>query len=126
MTPREVKLQRRAVKAGIRAAKRRHHLPTEAELRALKVQTIPLPVRLLAGILAIAMIIAGACGWPGDSSSTQALMVAAGILLLLFSLFGVRRTFESILDNLSSEAAVELAGSVLEGIASAIGDAIDL
>lgn len=126
MTPREKRLQHRAVKAGIRVAKRRHHLLSEAELRALKVQLVPISVRLLVGALALSMIVAGASGWPSDSNSTQALMVVGGILLLLFSIFGVRRTFESILDNLSPQAAVELAGAVLEGIASAVGSAIDL
>lgn len=126
MTPREEKLQRRAVKAGVRVAKRRHHLLSEEELRAVKVQVVPLSVRLIVAIVALSMIIAGACGWPSDANSAQALLVVGGILLLLFSIFGVRRTIESILDNLSSQASVEFAGAVLEGIASAIGAAIDL
>lgn len=126
MTPREEKLQRRAVKAGIRVAKRRHHLLSEAELRAVKVQIVPLSVRMIVAVIAHAMIISGACGWPSDANSVQALMVVGGILLLLFSIFGVRRTMESILDNLSSQASVEFAGAVLEGIASAVGSAIDL
>lgn len=126
MTSRERKIGQRAIKAGVKAARRRHHLLSEEELRDLKIQVLSNPLRIILGILSLACVAAAALGLPNDSNSVQAILVCLGILLLVFALFGIRRTLGSILDGLSTEGAIELVGNVIGGIADLVGGAIDL
>ncbi len=120
VTPRQEKLQQRAVKAGIRAAKRRHHVLSEEEVRALKVQVLPVLPRASLAVAGVALIIAAVNGFPSESNAGQAVMVIGGGLLTLFALFGVRRTVSGILDNLSADAAGEFLGAAIKSIANAV------
>jgi peptidoglycan/LPS O-acetylase OafA/YrhL len=126
VTPREKRLQRNAVKAGIKAAKRKHHLLSESELRELKVQVLSNPLRIILGILSLLCAAAAAIGWPSEENSVQALLACASLLLLVFSIFGVRRTLADALDQMAAEGSIELLSHVLGAIAEAVGDAVDL
>jgi hypothetical protein len=123
MSPREEKLQRRAVKAGIRVAKRRRHVLSESELRDLKVQIVPVSIRLILGVFSILCLVAAGVGWP---SGAEAIMVMAGLLLAVCAIFGFRRSLGHILDHMPVDVAIELVGEVIGSIAGAVGDAIDL
>ncbi|MCW1924589.1 hypothetical protein OKA05_18640 [Luteolibacter arcticus] len=114
------KLRRRAVKAGIRAAKQRHHVLDEREVLSLKVQVLPALPRVMIGLAGAAMIGSGISGVPVDSNAAQAALVIGGLLVVLFAAFGVRRTLSSIVDNLASDAAGELLSSVIGSIADAV------
>jgi hypothetical protein len=121
MDRRHEKLRRRAVKAGIRVAKQRHHALDEREILSLKVQVLPALLRVLIALAGVAMIVAGINGVPTDSNAAQAALVIGGLLVILFAAFGVRRTLSSIVENLTPDVAGELLGSVV----SAIADAVD-
>jgi peptidoglycan/LPS O-acetylase OafA/YrhL len=119
--PRQEKLQQRAVKAGIRASKRRHHVLSAEEVRGLKVQVMPVLPRALLAVAGVAMIVAAVNGLPPESNAGQGFLAIGGIFLTLFAMFGVRRTLSGILDNLSADAAGNFIGVVIESI----GDAVD-
>jgi hypothetical protein len=55
-------LRRRAVKAGIREARKRHHALSEDALRSVKVQVLPAWPRVLAGAAGTAMVAAAFAG----------------------------------------------------------------
>jgi len=114
------KLQNRAVKAGIRAAKRRHHMLSEEELLALKVQVFPAPLRILCGIGGVAFMAGAYFGWPSDSNAFQWLMGCGGLLQGFFAMFGIRRTLSGIIDHMSADLVGELIGHALGAIADAI------
>jgi hypothetical protein len=112
------KLQARAIKAGLRAAKKSHHIPSEEELRKLKIQVIPDGLRLIVFVTGLGMLLAGLTGWPIDHQAKQTLLAIGGGLLATSAIFGVRRSIGAVLDAMSAEGASVL----LEIIFAAIGD----
>jgi len=116
------KLEQRAIQAGIRASKKRHHLVSMEELLKLKIQTMPVTLRgflIVAGAVAILLAV---IGWPLSADHHQVLLGIGGGVSVILGIFGIRRTFETIADA----NAVEGIGALLEGILSAIGSAVDL
>jgi hypothetical protein len=120
VTTRQEKFQEHAVKAGVRAAKRRHHMLSEEELRALKVQVMPALPRILMVVVGVAAMIGAYYGWPWDEVGKQFLEGLFGVGSTTFGIFGVRRTIGGIVDA-AAHGAVDLVGAILEGIADAIG-----
>ncbi len=114
-------IEKRAVKAGVKASKKRHHVVTEEELLTLKVQVIPALPRIILGISGALLITFCCISWPSADSLIRIIEAVAGGLLLVFGLFGVRRTLGELLDA----GASELIGSILEGIVEAVSN-IDL
>ncbi len=102
--------RRRARKAG-RALSRQ-------ELLRLKLQLVPAPLRLLLGITGTTAVICGATGWPWDAEAVRAAEIIAGILLIVFGIYGIRRTLSRIADGMSHE--------LLEAVIDRITDSIDL
>jgi hypothetical protein len=96
---------------------------SESELRDLKVQIVPVSIRLILGVFSILCLVAAGVGWP---SGAEAIMVMAGLLLAVCAIFGFRRSLGHILDHMPVDVAIELAGEVIGSIAGAVGDAIDL
>src|SRR5215217_377215 len=107
-------IQKRAVKAGVKASKKRHHLVTEEELLALKVQVLPALPRILLAFGGLLLITACCISWPVADISIRILEGISGFLLLLFGIFGVRRTLGQLLDAYD---AGELIGTIIETIA---------
>lgn len=110
-------LEKRAVKTGVKASIKRHHVVSEQELLALRVQTMPGWLRITLVLLGIALVTAGWFGWPSDSNAIQGIEAITGILAILFGAFGIRRTLESVLDSMD-------AGNAVESILELIGDAL--
>jgi hypothetical protein len=110
MTRHQEKLQQRAAKAGIRKAKRVHHVLSEQEVRALKVQVLPFLPRALIAVAGSALIVAAVNGFPPSSSAGQACVGIGGGFL------------SGILDNLGPDVA----GQILGGVIEAIVDKVDL
>jgi uncharacterized membrane protein len=54
--------------------------------------------------------------WPFDNLPVQVIEAVVGVFLLLFGIFGIRRTLSEVFDAGSSE--------LLGGILEAIGDAV--
>lgn len=115
-------LERRAVTSGIKASKKRHHLVSEAELLALRIQVMPGKWRAFLIVLGTALIAACWFGWPSGSGEIRALEAIGGFFSLLFGAFGVRKTLSNVLDSTSS---LEGIGDILELIADAVTN-IDL
>lgn len=115
-------IEKRAVKAGVKASKKRHHLVTEEELLALRVQIMPALPRILLGITGLLLITACCISWPSSDIPIRVLEGISGGFLLLFGIFGIRRTLEQLLDTYD---AGDLIGSIIEGIVDAVSN-IDL
>ena len=115
-------LEKRAVTSGIKASKKRHHLVSEAELLALRIQVMPGKWRAFLIVLGTALIAACWFGWPSGSGEIRALEAIGGGFSLLFGAFGVRKTLSNVLDSTSS---LEGIGDILELIADAVTN-IDL
>lgn len=123
MKPKRVeRLQRIAIRKGIRASRKLDHALTKKEIRDLRIQIVPATARILMATGGIALIAAALTAWPSDSNVVQGLEFLAGLFLLLFGIFGIQRTLSSLADQMSTEA-FEL---LLEGIFRAMGNTIDL
>jgi len=116
------RLQRTAIRKGIRTSKKLHHALTRKEILNLKIQIVPAAVRILLAIGGILLISVSFAAWPSESNAIQGLEFLSGLLLLLFGIFGIRRTLSGMADQMSYEAFDLL----VEGIFSAIGNTIDL
>jgi hypothetical protein len=95
---------------------------TRRNCGGLKVQLLGPLSRVLLGTGGAGMIAAAVIGWPVASNPGQALLVVAGMALLLAGIFGVRRTLDGIADQLFHEAA----GDFLAAVAKSVADAVDL
>lgn len=115
-------IEKRAVKAGLKASKKRHHLITEEELLSLRVQVMPALPRILLTLTGISLFVACWFAWPSESNTIRSIEVVLGIFTFLFGVFGIRRTLSTLVET--SDAA-ELVGSILELIGDSISS-IDL
>ena len=115
-------VERRAIQAGVKASKKRHHVVSEQELLSLRVQTMPTWLRIALVLSGVALLASGWFGWPSESNMVQGLEAVSGIFAILFGSFGVRRTLSHIVDSVD---AVDLVGSVLEAVGDALSN-IDL
>lgn len=109
-------IQKRAVKAGVKASKKRHHLVTEKELLSLKVQIMPALPRILLVTSGSLLIIFCCISWPSADLVIRAVEAISGAILLIFGLFGIRRTLGELIDA----GASDLIGAILEGIVEAV------
>jgi hypothetical protein len=118
-------LAKRVEKAGIRASIKEGHVLTESELRNIKVQILPNPLRVFFCVLGV--ISAGASYYCFTNDLVGYCITSAfiSILTLLFGFFGVRRTLSRILDSMDAVDAGELVGHAIEGISSTIGSLFD-
>jgi len=123
MRPKRVeRLQRTAIRKGIRTSRKLNHALTKEEILDLKIQILPATARILlitGGILAIGASLAA---WPSDSNVTQGLEFLGGLFLLLFGIFGIRRTLSELADLMSNKVFEVF----LEAIINSIGNATDL
>jgi hypothetical protein len=115
------KFEKRAIKAGIRASKCRHHLVTKEELLSLKIQVMPDTLRGILILAGLAAILGAAIGWPFSADHHQILMGIGGGVSLIFGVFGMTRTLEKVGDAFANQGF----DALLEGIFSAIGNVVD-
>jgi hypothetical protein len=92
-------LEKRAVKAGVKASKKRHHLITEEELLSLRVQVMPVLPRILLMLTGGSLLVAAYLAWPSGSDAIRVLETIFGVLTLFFGVFGIRRTLSTLLDT---------------------------
>ena len=121
MDGRTERILRKTEKAGLRKARREGHMLSREELLSVKVQLLPDYARWL---LFAGSVISGVATWAclsADAYTAGSILAVLSVCLLLFSIFGFKRTLETVADNLSYEL-VDLA---LESIGSVIGSAID-
>lgn len=115
-------LEKRAVKAGVKASKKRRRIISCEELLALRVQTMPAYLRAFLVLSGILLIASAWSGWPPAANTIQALEVLGGIFAILFGAFGIRRTLSRIIDSVDG---IEITGHVLKVIVEAVS-CIDL
>lgn len=125
MNRKSERLAKRIEKAGIRASIKEGHVLTETELRDVKVQLLPNPVRAVFCLLGVISAIMSYLFFGWDSEGYGFLLAFTSVLSLLFGVFGVRRTLSRILDSMDAIDAVEILGHAAEGIASAVGSLFD-
>jgi len=119
------RLAKRIQKAGIRASIKEGHVLSEAELRNIKVQILPNPLRI--GFFAVGVIasITSYYCFTSDSGGYGITLLIFSISMMFFGIFGVRRTLSRILDSMDVMDAAEVAGLAVKGIASAVGSLFD-
>ncbi len=113
-------LKKRAVKTGVKASIKRHHVVNEQELLSLRVQTMSPLLRIALVLLGSGLIAAAWFAWPSTSTPVQMIETFSGILSILFGAFGIRRTLREVLDSLDAvdmvESILDLIGSALSGL----------
>ncbi|WP_035612400.1 hypothetical protein [Haloferula sp. BvORR071] len=111
------KLRTHTIEAGLHVAGGTHRTSGEPEHRRPKVLMLPGALRLIFFTAGLAMLFAGLTGWPIDEVAKQVLLDIAGALTAVFSIFGLRRSLDAILDATSAEGA----GALLELLFTLIG-----
>ncbi|OAM87709.1 hypothetical protein OH491_08270 [Termitidicoccus mucosus] len=118
-------LAKRIEKAGIRASIKEGRVLTEPELRNIKVQILPNPLRVIFCVLGVISAIVSYCCFMHDLDGCGVTSALISILMLLFGIFGVRRTLSRILDSMDAIDAAQILVHAIEGISSAIGSLFD-
>jgi hypothetical protein len=119
-------LQKRAVKAGVKASKRLHHVVTREELLAVRVQTMPSTLRGLLIVVGSVILLAGWFGWPLESGWVRFFEGVGGLLMMMFGIFGVRRTLSKVVEKVGDTVdSTELVGAIIEGVAEVLGSVVD-
>jgi hypothetical protein len=119
-------LQKRAVKAGVKASKRLHHVVTREELLAVRVQTMPSTLRGLLIVVGSVILLAGWFGWPLESGWARFFEGVGGLLMMMFGIFGVRRTLSKVVEKVGDAVdPTELVGAIIEGVAEVLGSVVD-
>ncbi len=122
MNRREERILYRTRKAGVKFAKKEGHVPTRDELLELKIQVVPNALRWILFGASAACGIASWVLFTMDDTIAASSLAVASVILLIFSIFGIRRTLETIAD----QASYELVDAALELIGDAAGSVIDL
>lgn len=118
-------LQRRALKAGLRATNRKGDALTRDELLGIKIQMIPAWGRILLFVSGCLLLVCGCLGWPWDHGVVQALEVICGLLLIGGGIFGFKKTLSTVADAIDLAHGVDILGVVAEGVGDALGAVLD-
>jgi hypothetical protein len=122
MNKREQRLLVKIEKAGVRESLRSGHLVTREELLGLRIQIVPLTLRLAFGLLGAGS--AWACyvlAQPGDDGTAAAFGLAS-FFLILIAVFGFKKTVEAVLDSVNGADLVCIALDGIAEIVSSISD----
>lgn len=114
---RAARIERAAVRSALETQRKRGAPLTRDDLLSLKVQAVPLWVRLLIIGLGLAGIGAGIYFATGDAVESGTALFFFGVFILVLGIVGRRRTLESLLETMGDGLA--------EGILRAILDALD-
>jgi peptidoglycan/LPS O-acetylase OafA/YrhL len=91
-------VERRAIKAGVKASKKRHHLISESELLSLRVQTMSAWLRICLVLGGVLLIASSWFAWPTTSDAARVTEAIVGVLATLFGVIGIRRTLNQVVD----------------------------
>ena len=120
MTRKEERILSKATKVGLKTARREGHVPSKDELLELKIQVLPAYGRWLLVLGALLAGVASWLCWNDDHPVTASVLAVVSVLLLVFAIFGVRRT----LGELANHAAFDLPEIVIKALIDAVGDVI--
>lgn len=110
-------IEKRAIKAGIKASKKVGHVVTPAELMAVKIQTMPSPFRILLFTAGVLAGLSAWFAWPSESILVRGVEAISGVGLVAFGIFGIRKTLSHVVDSMD---VLDLAGGVIELIGETI------
>ncbi len=116
MDRKEQRILRRAERAGLKLARKTGHIPTKEELLQMKVQIVPKGARW---ILFGTSVICAVSAWyfnTQDNTVAAPVLAVLSFALLVFSIFGIRRTLENLADHLLVDAVSELIGATLGSV----------
>lgn len=116
------RLRRAGIRKGVRTSKKLRHVLSRNEVLALKIQILPAAPRIAFALAGGLLLTAAVFAWPAGSEPVRVIEGMAGLFLLLFGVFGIRRT----LSGLENQMSFEIFEALVEGILSAIGNSIDL
>lgn len=122
MNRRDERILRRAEKAGVKFAKKQGQMPTREELLELKIQVVPDAIRWILFGASVACGIAAWFLYALDNTLAASILAVVSIILLIFAVFGIRRTLETLAD----QASYELVDTVFELIGDAVGSVFEL
>lgn len=125
MDKKSEKLVHRIEKAGIRASVREGHVLTETELLGLKIQILPIQVRIALGLSAVLAGLGSYGCFLFDQTIWAVGLACLAMLLLFFAIFGVRKTLSTILDAFDAASSAEVLGAAADGVVSAMGSLFD-
>ena len=121
MDRREERILHRAEKAGVKLAKKEGRIPTREEVLQTKIQ-------ILSGFARWTMfggsLVSGFTCWyflSHEMLSAGSVAAVLAAFLLLFSIFGIKRTLETLADQLS----YEIVDVVFEAIGNVVGSVFD-
>jgi len=112
-------IRRRAIATGIRTARKVQHTLNREEILALRIQVLPIAHRIVMAVIAVLLAVSARFTWPFHSDLALTVELVASIILILFAIFGVRRTLSNALNKLSFETAELVIKSIFEAICSA-------
>ncbi len=121
MNRRDERILHRVEKAGVKLAKKQGHMPTREDLLKLKIQVISNPIRWLCFV---ASVICGISAWllnTSDNTTAASSLAVLAIFFLVFSIFGIRRTLETLADS----ASYELVEAAFDLISNTVGTIFD-
>ena len=100
------RLQRQAVKAGLKASRKRDHVVSTDELLELSIQVMPAFLRVLLFTTGLALFGFALSGWPTEELWIRIGEGLLGLLLALFGILGVRQTVEAALEGVGDAGAL--------------------
>ena len=110
-------LQKKAIRTGQRQARRKGQALSLGELEAMKIQVLPTWVRVFLGLLGLALVVIGFVQSEAGLLF-QALLIGSGIVLLVSSAWGVRRSFSKLCDGVDG-------AHLIDGVCGIIGAVFD-
>lgn len=119
-------LEKRALKAGKRAASRKGGQLSHEELLGIKIQIIPAWGRLFLFVTGVVLLVAGVCAWPYGNGLVRALEGISGVILISGGIFGLKKTLATVVDHIDLAHGADLLEPVAEGVGTAIGAVLDV
>ena len=115
-------LEKRAVKAGLKAAVKQQRPLTKDELMELRVQALSNGLRVFLVLAGAALIASAWSAWPWPNGAVRGIEIIVGIITFLFGLFGVRQTLSSLFDSTNGFGLADIVIEIIGGIFSAMID----
>ncbi len=115
-------LEKRAVKAGVKAAVKQQRPLTKDELMELRVQSLSNGLRVFLVLSGAALIASAWFAWPYPNGAVRGVEIIAGLITFIFGLFGVRQTLSNLFDSHHGLALADVVVEIIAGIFSAMID----
>lgn len=108
------RLKKQVTLAAKRATKKSDHALSYEEAVRLKIQIVPAWLRWFVSLSGTLAVIAAVEGWLTDSPAGNLCLVIAGLFLIAFGIFGIRRTLSALSEAISSQYIIDLPAIAVE------------